>query len=71
MVNADGQVLHSGSWPEKLPRLIAELLEHGRTSPDHPLIVSSATHFLIEHIHPFRNGNGRIGRLWQTLILSR
>jgi Fic family protein len=38
---------------------------------EHPLIVSSALHFLIEYIHPFRDGNGRIGRLWQTLLLSR
>jgi hypothetical protein len=29
------------------------------------------THFLIEHIHPFRDGNGRMGRLWQTLVMSR
>jgi Fic family protein len=71
IVNADGDVLHTGSHPQKVPRLISELLEYGSTSADHPLIVSSATHFLIEHIHPFRDGNGRIGRLWQTLILSR
>lgn len=71
IVHPDGTVLHTGSRVEKVPRLVAELLEWGRSSTDHPLIVSSATHFLIEHIHPFRDGNGRIGRLWQTLILSR
>lgn len=71
IVNADGHVLHTGSRAEKVPRLVAELLEWGSASTDHPLVVSSATHFLIEHIHPFRDGNGRIGRLWQTLILSR
>lgn len=71
IVNDAGEVLHSGSRAEKVPRLVGELLEWGHASPDHPLVVSSATHFLIEHIHPFRDGNGRIGRLWQTLILSR
>ena len=71
IVNANGEVIHSGSRVEKVPTLVAELLDWGRTSDDHPLIVSSAVHFLIEHIHPFRDGNGRIGRLWQTLILSR
>jgi Fic family protein len=71
IVNAVGDVLHTGSRPEKVPRLVSELLEYGSTSTDHPLIVSSAVHFLIEHIHPFRDGNGRVGRLWQTLVLSR
>lgn len=71
IVGAAGQVLHSGSSHQNVPRLIAELLEWGAASDDHPLVVSSAVHFLIEYIHPFRDGNGRIGRLWQTLILSR
>jgi Fic family protein len=71
IINAAHDVVHTGSRHQKVPRLIAELLEWGSTATDHPLIVSSATHFLIEHIHPFRDGNGRIGRLWQTLILSR
>lgn len=71
IVGAAGEVLHTGSRFAKVPRLVTELLEWGSGSTDHPLVVSSATHFLIEHIHPFRDGNGRIGRLWQTLILSR
>lgn len=70
IVGPDGTVLHTGSRHEKVPRLMSELLEWGSGSADHPLLVSSAVHFLIEHIHPFRDGNGRIGRLWQTLILS-
>lgn len=71
IVHPDGTVLHTGSRVEKVPRLVSELLDWGSGSSDHPLIVASATHFMVEHIHPFRDGNGRIGRLWQTLILSR
>lgn len=71
IVGAQGDVLHSGSRSAKVPRLIGELFQWGSSSTSHPVVVSSAVHFLIEHIHPFRDGNGRIGRLWQTLILSR
>ncbi|MGC5166797.1 Fic family protein [Luteimicrobium sp. DT211] len=71
IVGVDGAVLHTGSRHARVPRLVGELLEWGGASTDHPLVVSSAMHFLIEHIHPFRDGNGRIGRLWQTLVLSR
>ena len=71
IVNADDEVLHTGSRPGKVPRLVAELFDWAGTAEQHPLVVSSATHYLIEHIHPFRDGNGRIGRLWQTLMLSR
>jgi Fic family protein len=71
VVRGDGVVLHRGANPGDVPRLARELLEWGRESLAHPLIKSSAVHFMLEHIHPFRDGNGRIGRLWQTLVLSR
>ena len=71
VVSSDGMILHRGSNPEDVPDLIAELLEWGKNSDIHPLIKSSAIHYMIEHIHPFRDGNGRIGRLWQTLIISK
>ena len=71
IVDGAGEVLHTGSRAAKVPRLIEELLEWASTTTAHPLVASSATHFLIEYIHPFQDGNGRMGRLWQTLMLSR
>jgi Fic family protein len=37
----------------------------------HPLVASSVFHYELEFIHPFADGNGRMGRLWQSLILAR
>ena len=71
IVNGLNEVLHTGSRVAKVPRLISELLEWASVTTAHPLISSSVTHFLIEHIHPFQDGNGRIGRLWQILMLSQ
>jgi Fic family protein len=71
VVNSKREVVHSGANFEQVPTLVAELFEWGKTSDTHELIKSSAIHFMIEHIHPFRDGNGRIGRLWQTLILTK
>lgn len=70
-VFSEGQLIHAGAKAEFVPSLISELLSWARESDVHPLIKSSIIHFEIEFIHPFLDGNGRIGRLWQTLILSK
>lgn len=52
--------------------LIEKLFSWAKTHRDiHPLILSSVLHYEIEFIHPFEDGNGRMGRFWQSLILSK
>ncbi|MDR0942747.1 MAG: Fic family protein [Holosporales bacterium] len=70
-VFAGKELVHLGAKPEFVPDLIKDLLDWGKSSDVHPLIKSSVIHFEIEFIHPFVDGNGRIGRLWQTLILAK
>jgi Fic family protein len=65
------QLVHMAPPASQLPRLMKNLLDWLKDSDAHPLIASSALHYELEFIHPFSDGNGRIGRLWQTLILSR
>ena len=71
VVNSKREILHSGADFREVPNLVANLLEWGKTTDTHTLIKSSAIHYMIEYIHPFRDGNGRIGRLWQTLVLNK
>jgi Fic family protein len=52
-------------------QLMRDLLSWLATSDDHPLITSSVFHYEFEFIHPFADGKGRMGRFWQTLILSK
>jgi Fic family protein len=64
-------VVHMAPPASMVPTLINQLLKWVKTSKDHPLITSSIFHYEFEYIHPFADGNGRMGRLWQTLILNR
>jgi len=65
------QLIHAGANYQFVPQLMTDLLAWAKKTDLHPLIKSSVVHFEIEFIHPFMDGNGRIGRLWQTLILSK
>ena len=71
VVDKQGNILHFGTLPDYVPGLVGELLEWVKTSDYHPLIKSCVFHYELELIHPFSDGNGRIGRLWHTLLLSR
>lgn len=64
------QLVHMAPPASQIPRLMADLFAWLATTDAHPLIASAAFHYEFEFIHPFGDGNGRIGRLWQTLILS-
>lgn len=71
VVDQEGHILHFGSLPQYVPDLVMELLDWTRNSDMHMLIRSSVFHYEFELIHPFADGNGRIGRLWHTLLLSQ
>lgn len=64
------EILHLAPPAENVHALINDLLSWVETTDLHPLIVSSVFHYEFEFIHPFSDGNGRIGRFWQTLILK-
>ena len=65
------QIVHVAPPAERVPGLMVELLKWVRVKKEHPLISSAVFHYELEFIHPFQDGNGRLGRLWQTLILSQ
>lgn len=63
------KVLHVGARPEFVYNLVDDLFKWAKISEVNLLIKSSIIHYEIETIHPFSDGNGRIGRLWQSIIL--
>ena len=71
VVNQDGQVVHLGTLPQYVPDSVTELLDWTKHSDLHMLIKSCVFHYEFELIHPFADGNGRVGRLWHTLLLSK
>ena len=71
VVAGPGEVHHVGPPADRVPHLMSDLLAWVGGTREHPLIASSVFHYEFEFIHPFADGNGRMGRLWQTLILTR
>lgn len=63
------KVEHVAPPYENVPYLMKDLFEYVKDSEELTLIKSCVFHYEMEFIHPFLDGNGRMGRLWQTLIL--
>lgn len=66
-----GQCIHLAPPADRVQILISDLFKWLQDADDHLLIKSCVFHYEFEFIHPFDDGNGRMGRLWQSLILGK
>lgn len=69
--NAQGKAMHHAPPWDQVPLLMKDLFDWLKRSKEVPLVKSCIFHFVFETIHPFSDGNGRLGRLWQTAILGK
>ncbi len=68
----DGEkLIHMAPPAEFVPEHIHNLFVWYQKSELHPLIKSSVFHYEFEFIHPFTDGNGRMGRMWHSLLLGK
>ena len=70
-VFGDCGLVHMAPPAQRVPELMGDLFSWLKNSKDHLLIRSCVFHYEFEFIHPFSDGNGRTGRLWQSLILGQ
>jgi len=63
------RVAHIATPAENVTYLMNDLFKYLKINEDLPLIKSCVFHYEMEFIHPFLDGNGRMGRLWQTVVL--
>lgn len=68
-IGGENSVVHVAPPSGQIPKLMGDLFHWLSATDTHPLIVSSVFHYEFEFIHPFIDGNGRMGRFWQSLIL--
>ena len=70
-VYAGTELIYAGTPAKYVPDLMKQLFTWLKQSKYHPLVKSCIFHYEFEFIHPFADGNGRTGRLWQSLILQK
>lgn len=70
-IMAGDRIAHMAPPAENVSHLMKDLFDYLKKSKEISLIKSCVFHYEMEFIHPFIDGNGRMGRLWQTLILMK
>lgn len=65
------ELAHMAPGATRVPDLMSDLFEYIQSSGDEVLVQSCVFHYELEFIHPFSDGNGRMGRLWQNLLLIK
>jgi len=70
-VFAGNKPIHVAPPTDRVPALMDDLFDWLQNNDAHLLIKSCVFHYEFEFIHPFMDGNGRMGRLWQSLILTQ
>lgn len=67
-----GQIVYEGPDAIEVPNLMSELVtDLNATGELHPMVRAAMAHLNLAMIHPFRDGNGRMARALQTLVLAR
>jgi Fic family protein len=67
----DGEIVYTGPDAERVPRLVGELVERLQDDADPGMVRAAMAHLDLVMIHPFRDGNGRMARVLQSLVLTR
>jgi Fic family protein len=65
------ELIHMAPSADRVHSLMTDLMKWLATTNEHPIVTSCIFHYKFEFIHPFSDGNGRLGRLWHSLILSK
>lgn len=73
IVNPDGSTAYDGPDPGEVPGLMAQIVEwlRGGNSDSHLVVRAAMAHLHLISAHPFRDGNGRVSRIVQSLVLAR
>lgn len=70
VIDGNGRIIHTAPPAKMVKGLIEQLFSWLKNSDVQMLIKSCVFHYEFEFIHPFNDGNGRTGRLWQTALLA-
>ena len=68
---AEKKLINMVSPANIVPKNIMRLIDWVKVSKAHPLIKSCVFHYEFVFMHPFDDGNGRMGRMWQTILLAK